>query len=75
MSTVPMRLIGHINSNSLFAEKSPKWSTRKLPYVTTIPIDCPFSVWSTLSVFELGQYGFTCPAPGNDDLIVSPADD
>ena len=27
-----------------------------------------------LPVFDLGQYGFTCPAPGNDDLIVSPAD-
>ena len=36
---MPMRLFGHISSNSLFHVRSPRWIARNFPNVTKVPTD------------------------------------
>src|ERR1700686_1756742 len=68
-----MGLFGHINSNSLFLVKSPKWIVRNFPNVIRLPTDCGSS-----ALFSPGlnseQYGFGLPAPGSGVLRTCPAD-
>ena len=66
-STVPIRFVGHIRSNSPFHVRSPRSAVRNLPYVMMKPAESPLSgsiyVLSSLG-FTPAQAGFALPPPG-----------
>ena len=47
---MPMRLFGHISSNSLFLVTSPRWIVRNFPNVTWMPTDCGSSALLSLGL-------------------------
>src|SRR5215475_2725222 len=73
-SAAPIRLVGHIRSNSLFQVRSPRCTVRNFPNVMTLPTDCAFSLGSLSFGLWLAQDALAAPAPGSAVLIASPAD-
>src|SRR6516165_5151974 len=75
---MPIGLLGHISSNSLFQVRSPSCTTLNFPKAITLPTDWAFSVGSGACALKLAHDGFGTPAPGapaSDVLSTCPADD
>src|SRR6516164_175366 len=75
---MPIGLLGHINSNSLFQVRSPSCTTLNFPKVITLPTDWAFSVGSGACGLKLAHDVFGAPAPGapaSGVLSTCPAED